>query len=559
MNKKNVNKYKPTTDGITFLPLGGCGQFGANFNLYGYDGKWIAIDCGIAFADDTLPGVDILLPDPTFIENQKDNLTALIITHAHEDHIGAVARVWPRLKCPIYASPFAACVLKRKFSEYPPQNGKPEIIEFDRDINVEPFDIQAIPVAHSIPEAFALSITTDTGTVLHSGDWNLDPKPVVGQATSEDDFKALGDKGILAYIGDSTNAPVDGFSASESEIEPSFAKLFKGCTGRIAVTLFSSNISRVIGIHRAATANGRKVCLAGRSLANMVDNARQCGYISDDMHFIDMNDAQNVSANKILYIVTGSQGEDRAALARISRGQHPRIKMSKGDSVFFSARTIPGNERGIIDMKNMLLEGGLNVIDPDNAGEIIHVSGHPRRGEIQKMLDWVRPKSLIAIHGEKLQQSAHAAMHDNAVSPINGQILLIKSDGSFQTEGYVESGLQVVDFDRIVDLDHAAVSQRRKLSCNGAVMVSLVYDLVDDDILDLQTTTLGLFDMDHAKDKKHFEALEDHIDRAISKMSKKDRRDAKKLEEKMRSYAKRYFRELFNVRPLVEIHVTLLD
>jgi ribonuclease J len=559
MNKKNVNKYKPTTDGITFLPLGGCGQFGANFNLYGYDGKWIAIDCGIAFADDTLPGVDILLPDPTFIENQKDNLTALIITHAHEDHIGAVARVWPRLKCPIYASPFAACVLKRKFSEYPPQNGKPEIIEFDRDINVEPFDIQAIPVAHSIPEAFALSITTDTGTVLHSGDWNLDPKPVVGQATSEDDFKALGDKGILAYIGDSTNAPVDGFSASESEVEPSFAKLFKGCTGRIAVTLFSSNISRVIGIHRAATANGRKVCLAGRSLANMVDNARQCGYISDDMHFIDMNDAQNVSANKILYIVTGSQGEDRAALARISRGQHPRIKMSKGDSVFFSARTIPGNERGIIDMKNMLLEGGLNVIDPDNAGEIIHVSGHPRRGEIQKMLDWVRPKSLIAIHGEKLQQSAHAAMHDNAVSPINGQILLIKSDGSFQTEGYVESGLQVVDFDRIVDLDHAAVSQRRKLSCNGAVMVSLVYDLVDDDILDLQTTTLGLFDMDHAKDKKHFEALEDHIDRAISKMSKKDRRDAKKLEEKMRSYAKRYFRELFNVRPLVEIHVTLLD
>ncbi len=556
---KDPNKYKPSNDGITFLPLGGCGQFGANFNLYGYDGKWIAIDCGIAFADDTLPGVDILLPDPTFIENQKDNLTALIITHAHEDHIGAVARVWPRLQCPIYASPFAACVLKRKFSEYPPQNGKPEIIEFDRDINIEPFDIQAIPVAHSIPEAFAMSITTDTGTVLHSGDWNLDPKPVIGKATSEHDFKALGDKGILAYIGDSTNAPVDGFSASESEVEPAFAKLFKGCTGRIAVTLFSSNISRVIGIHRAATANGRKVCLAGRSLANMVDNARQCGYIADDMHFIDMNDAQNVSANKILYIVTGSQGEDRAALARISRGQHPRIKMSKGDSVFFSARTIPGNERGIIDMKNMLLEGGLNVIDPDNAGEIIHVSGHPRKGEIQKMLDWVRPKSLIAIHGEKLQQSAHAAMHDNAVSPINGQILLIKSDGSVQTQGYVESGLQVVDFDRIVDLDHAAVSQRRKLSYNGAVMVSLVYDLVDDDILDLQTTTLGLFDMDHAKDKKHFEALEDHIDRAISKMSKKDRRDAKKLEDKIRSYAKRYFRELFNVRPLVEIHVTLLD
>ena len=559
MNDKTLNKYRPSTDGITFLPLGGCGQFGANFNLYGYGGKWLAIDCGIAFADDTLPGVDILLPDPKFIAGQNDNLVGLIITHAHEDHIGAVARVWPRLKCPIYASPFAACVLKRKFAEYPPANGKPEIIIFDRDIDAQPFEVKAIPVAHSIPEAFAMSITTDTGTVLHSGDWNLDPKPVVGKATSEEDFTSLGDKGVLAYIGDSTNAPVDGFSASESEVGPSFAKLFKGRKGKIAVTLFSSNISRVIGIYQAAKANGRKVCFAGRSLANMVDNAQQCGYIPHDMHFVDMNDAQNMAGDSLVYIVTGSQGEGRAALAKISRGQHPRIKMSKGDTVFFSARSIPGNERGILDMKNMLLERGLNVIDPQNAGETIHVSGHPRRGEIQKMLDWVRPKALIAIHGERLQQDAQAKLHDNSIAPINGQILLIKPDGSFQTEGYVEAGLQVVDFGRIVDLDHAAVFQRRKLSHNGAVMVSLVYDLVDDEILDLQTTTLGLFDMDHEKDKKHFKDLESHIDRAITKMSAKDRRNSKKLEDKIRSYAKRYFRELFDVRPLVEIHITLLD
>lgn len=556
---KNPNNYKPVNDGITFLPLGGCGQFGANFNLYGYDGKWIVIDCGIAFADERLPGVDILLPDPKFIAAQANNLQGLIITHAHEDHIGAVARVWPKLKCPIYASPFAACVLKRKFSEYPPENGKPEIIEFDDGFVIGDFGVQPVPVAHSIPEAYAMAITTPIGTVLHSGDWNLDPSPVVGVATSEEAFTELGDKGILAYIGDSTNAPVDGFSASESEVSPSFKKLFKGCTGKIAVTLFSSNVSRVIGIHRAATANGRQVCIAGRSLANMVDNARQCGYIPDDMHFVDMNDAQNISANKIVYIVTGSQGEDRAALARISRGNHPRIKMGKGDTVFFSARSIPGNERGIIDMKNLLLEGGVTVIDPENAGEIIHVSGHPRRGEIEKMLSWVKPKSLIAIHGELSQQTAHAALHDNAVVPTNGQIMVIDGDGNVTTKGFVESGLQVVDFDRIVDLDHAAVSERRKMSLNGAVMVSLVYDLVDDDILDLQTTTLGLFDLDTERDQKHFDDLEDHIERAISKMSAKDRKKEDQLEQKIRSYAKRYFRELFNIRPAVEIHITLLD
>jgi len=551
--------YKPNKDAVSFLPLGGCGQFGANFNLYGHDGKWIAIDCGIAFADERLPGVDVLLPDPRFIAAQCDNLLALIITHAHEDHIGAVARVWPKLKCPIYASPFAACVLRRKFAEYPPMNATPEIIEFEGDMTIGHFDIQPIPVAHSIPEAYALAITTSVGTVLHSGDWNLDPQPVIGQATPEDRFKSLGDQGVLAYIGDSTNAPVDGFSASESEISPSFEKLFKGCQGRVAVTLFSSNISRVIGIHRAAKANGRSVCIAGRSLANMIDNARQCGYIPDDMHFVDMDDAEHIPASQIVYIVTGSQGEGRAALAKIARGMHPRIKLSRGDSVFFSARSIPGNERAIIDMKNMLLDSGITVIDPDNADGLIHVSGHPRRGEIETMLSWVRPQSLIAVHGERLQQTAQAELHKNAITPENGQVIEIASDGTLTTKGFVEAGLMVVDFDRIVDLDHAAVSQRRRMSFNGTVFVSLVYDMVEDDILDLQTTTLGLFDLDTEHDRKHFEDLENHIERAIVKLSSKDRRKNNVLEDKIRSYAKRYFRELFSVRPLVEVHITLLD
>lgn len=556
---KDPNHYKPKKDGITFLPLGGCGQFGANFNLYGYDGKWIAIDCGLAFADERFPGVDIMLPDPKFIEAQADNLKALIITHAHEDHIGAVARVWPRLKCPIYASAFAVEVLKRKFAEYIPVDGPPEIIVFESVFHIGDFTVDPVPVAHSIPEAYALAITTEVGTILHSGDWNLDPKPVIGKPTPEDRFKAIGDKGVLAYIGDSTNATVDGFSASESEVAPSFEKLFKSCKGRIAVTLFSSNIARVIGIHRAAKACGRKVCLAGRSLFNMIDNARVCGYIPDDMIFLSEDEAEMVAKDKIVYIVTGSQGEGRAALSKISRGMHPRVKLGQGDTVFFSARSIPGNERGIIDMKNLLLASGVRVIDPDSVDDVIHVSGHPRRGEIQKMLEWLRPKALIAIHGERLQQAEQARMHDNSIVPENGQILLIKADGSVTTQGYVEAGLQVVDFDRVVDLDHSAVAERRKMSFNGAVLVSLVYDVIDDDILDLQITTLGLFDMDHARDMEHFEDLENYIDRAIIKMPRKERQKEEALTEKVGSYAKRYFRELFNVRPLVEVHVTLLD
>lgn len=555
------NHYKPTDEGISFVPLGGCGQFGANFSLYGYDGAWIAIDCGMAFADDRMPGIDILLPDPSFIANQKDRLKALVITHAHEDHVGAVARLWPRLQCPIYASRFAAAVLARKFAEYPPEDGsKPVIVEFTDSIHVDPFSIECIPVAHSIPEAFSLAIECkDIGTVLHSGDWNLDPAPVIGKPTPEDKFKAIGDKGILAYVGDSTNAPVEGFSKSESEIGPAFEIIFKECKGRVAVTLFSSNIARVISIYKAAKACGRSVCLSGRSLQNMVENARECGYIPDEMRFISEDDAQNLTASQVVYIVTGSQGEGRAALAKIARGMHPRIKLHRGDTVIFSARSIPGNERSINDIKNLLVSSHIQIIDPDIAGHTIHVSGHPRQGEIKTMLDWVRPKSLIAVHGERIQQEAQSMLHDNSVIPENGQILLIRSDGSVQTKGFVETNLMAVDFDRIVDLDHSAVGERRKISFNGAVLVSLVYDTVDDDILDLQATTLGLLDMGLAQDRKHFEELENAIGNAIDKLSKKDRKDFDALSDKIGAAAKRYFRDLFDVRPIVETHITLLD
>jgi len=554
------NHYKPTDQGITFLSLGGCGQFGANFTLYGFDGNWIAVDCGMAFADDRMPGVDILFPDPTFIERQQDRLQALVITHAHEDHIGAVARLWPRLQCPIYASSFAAQVLWRKFDEYPPTGSTPHIIVFTDYLEIEPFTIECIPVAHSIPEAHALAITCDKiGTILHSGDWNLDPAPVVGKPTPGDKFKALGDRGILAYVGDSTNAPVEGVSKSESEIGPTFEILFRQCKGRIAVTLFSSNISRVISIHKAARTCGRSVCLTGRSLKSMVEIARGCGYIPGDMHFISEDEAGNRPVDKIVYIVTGSQGEGRAALAKIARGMHPRIKLGRGDTVFFSARSIPGNERSINDIKNLLVASHVKIIDRAIAGHMIHVSGHPRAGEIKTMLDWVRPKALIAVHGEAIQQEAQANLHNNSVIPENGQILLIDAEGKIKTEGFAETGLLAVDFGRIVDLNHSAVSERRKVIFSGAVFVSLVYDTVENDILDLQVTTLGLLDIALEQDNICFEKLHQVIEKAIINWPKKERHTEKIVSEKIDTVCRRYFRELFDVRPLVKTHVTILE
>ena len=435
---------------LVFIPLGGAEQFGANLNVYGYQGKWLAIDCGIGFADDYHPGVDILLPDPQFLEERRDNLAGLIITHAHEDHVGGVAHLWPRLKCPIYCTEFTANILKHKLAENPEcKNAKVHIIDLHKEFKIGPFTSTFIPVTHSIVESSAVLIKTDLGNVFHSGDWNLDPAPVIGDPIDGKMFQNIGEKGVLAYIGDSTNAGVDGFSGSESDVEKGLSAVFKECKQRIVVTMFASNIGRIRSICMAAQKNGRNVAVLGRSLHRMIGAAKACGYLDDVQDFIDEKDIQTIPRDKLLVIATGSQGEARAQMARIARGDNKFIKLEEGDDVIFSARPIPGNEKEIIFVQNRMAGSNIKVTTSKNTPHCIHVSGHPARDEIKQMYDWLNPKIVIPVHGERTMiedqaQLARDCQISQAIPPRNGSVIKL-APGKAEIIDHVETGLLAVE------------------------------------------------------------------------------------------------------------------
>ena len=365
------------SDGLAFLPLGGTGEIGMNLNLYRCGGKYLAIDCGIGFGGNENPEVEIMMPDPTFIAERRDELLGLVITHAHEDHIGAVAHLWRQLRCPVYATPFSAAVLKRKLGEAGLlQEVRIHVIPAGGSFELPPYKLQFMPVSHSVPEAQALVIRTPFGTVLHTGDWKLDPNPMVGQPTDEAAFRALGDEGVLAMVCDSTNAMVDGHSGSEAEVQESLARLIGSIKhGRIAVTCFASNVARVQSVARAAKSAGRNVALVGRSLRNLEAAARECGYLKGIGEFVPEDGAGSIPDENLLLLVTGSQGEPRSALSRISADTHPNIALGEGDTVIYSSRMIPGNERPITAVQDALVRRGVRVITDDD--DMTHVSGPP--------------------------------------------------------------------------------------------------------------------------------------------------------------------------------------
>jgi ribonuclease J len=404
--------HKPTfeKDSLYFLPLGGSEQFGVNMNVYVSGGKFLVVDCGIGFADERFPGIDLVLPDPEFLEQNREKIAGMVITHAHEDHIGAVAYLWKRLQCPVYTTKFTAAVLRGKLNDQNVKNVPVHVVKPNEEVDLGPFGLTLIPVSHSVPDTCSLLIETPEGNVLHSGDWNLDPKPVVGQRINEGDFKKAGQKNIIAYVGDSTNAEVPGRAGSESEVEKGLETEFKKCKGRVAITIFSSNVGRIISVVRAAQKCGRRVAVVGRSLHKMIDAAMECGYLRDVPHFLSEDEVEDVPPSELVMIVTGSQGEFRSALARLARGEHQSFSLHRGDTVIFSARSIPGNERAVNDVKNNLSGAGVNIITPSDTDSIIHVSGHPCRDEIAEMYQWVRPQTVIPVHGERVQLEAHAAL-----------------------------------------------------------------------------------------------------------------------------------------------------
>ena len=558
MPKDNI-KQDPFSKGLHFLPLGGSEEFGVNFNLYACDGKWLAFDCGIGFADHRYPNVDILLPDPAFIEDRRHDLVGLVITHAHEDHIGAVPHLWPRLKCPIYCTPFTASVLRDKFNDFPDcKNAQIIEIKNNQKIGLGPFNLHFFQVTHSIPQAVATLIETPHGNVMHSGDWNLDPTPVLDAPVSKETFQAIGDKGVLAYVGDSTNSPVPGRSGSEREVEEGLARVFKNCQGRIAITIFASNIARIHSIAKAAKASGRSTCIMGRSLHRMTSAAKANGYLKDVDQFVSEEDLGYIPTDNVVLIVTGSQGEPMAALARIARGEWPKLKLGKEDTVIFSSRAIPGNETEINAVKNNLTAAKVKIIDPDNASHKIHVSGHPYSEEVRDMISWLRPEVVIPVHGERVMLEAHAEIAKSVgvkttIIPTNGSVISLAT-GDSKVVDHVETGLLAVEPNRVVRSDHKGIVERRKLQFSGAIHISLAMNSKYDLIMDPQITLIGLIDHDSAE-KQIVVDVRKEVEAAIYDLKNENIFDVSEYQEEIRISVRRMVNQILGIKPKVSVHI----
>jgi ribonuclease J len=471
--------YAPGQGAVQFLSLGGCGEIGLNCLLYGYDGKWIMVDCGIGFAGQSQPGIDILLPDMSFIRARREHLLGIILTHAHEDHIGAIPYLWEQLGVPIYATAFTAAVLRAKLAEDAPQLDVPiHQVAQNSHRQIGPFGVEFLTLTHSIPEPSALVLHTPLGVIFHSGDWKLDPHPVIGKPVVPTRLMALGQNGVMALVGDSTNAPISGRSGSEGALEESLTAIFSEQKQRIAIACFASNVARLETITRAAIACGRHVALVGRSLWRIVNAAKSCGYLQNLPEFLREEEAGYVPGNKIVLICTGSQGEPRSALARIALDEHPHIGLEMGDVVIFSSRSIPGNEMAIAKVQNGLVAQGITLITSDDA--LTHVSGHPAQEELIELYGWLRPKLLLPVHGEARHLAAHRKVGEfcqipNIYVPEDGELLAL-NNGECETLARVKTQKWAIEGTRLLALDGAELRERRKLGINGGVFISVVLD-----------------------------------------------------------------------------------
>src|SRR6476660_9143364 len=457
-------------DALYFLPLGGSGEIGMNLNLYGYRGQWLILDCGVTFGEDEhQPGVDVIMADPAFIIERRDRLLGIVATHGHEDHIGAIPYLWPQLQCPVWATPFTAALLRAKLIESG-LAGQVRIttVPMSGRFQIGPFDLELITLTHSIPEPNAVVIRTSAGTVLHTGDWKLDPEPLIGSPTDEDRLRAVGDEGVLAIVCDSTNALKPGSSGSEGELRQSLTELIGRYDERVAVACFASNVARLSTIARAARAHDRDVALVGRSLWRMDKAARENGYLADVPRFLTEDEAGYIPREKILLICTGSQGEPRAALARIAREDHPNIVLETGDVVIFSSRIIPGNEKAINRLQNALVRLGIEIVTEED--HFVHVSGHPARDELVRMYQMVRPKIAVPVHGEARHLIAHAQLAGECQvqQPLviqNGDMVRLTATGAAVVDE-VTVGRLASDGKGLLPLDGAALKDRRRTTFN---------------------------------------------------------------------------------------------
>jgi ribonuclease J len=550
---------------LVFAALGGIGEIGMNLSIYGFGDErrrqWLIVDCGVSFAsEEQLPGVDLILPDIRFLIAERKNIVGLVLTHGHEDHLGALIDLWPRLKVPLYATPFTAALFEAKrLSERGAPDIPIKIVPLGGRLTLGPFGVEFINVAHSIPESNALAIRTPAGTVLHTGDWKIDLTPLIGAPTDQARLTALGDEGVLALVGDSTNAVRDGRSPSESDVARTLAELIRTAPGRVAVTTFASHVGRIRAVADAARAVEREVVLVGRAMERVAQVARETGYLDGVQDFRSAQSYGYLPPDKVLALCTGSQGEPRAALARIAEDEHPEVTLAKGDRVIFSSRAIPGNEKAVSRVINGLVSQGVEVIT--DRTHLVHVSGHPRRAELLDMIGWVRPKILIPAHGEPLHLAEHAALARGAGVPHvlvcrNGDLVRLAPDGA-QIIAEVPSGRLYKDGSLLVEAQSRAVAARRRLSFAGIVSVALALSENGQLVADPEIELVGIPETD-AGGASMTEIARDAIERAFDSLPKPRRRDPDTVAEAVRRAVRAAIGDRWSKKPICHVHVLIV-
>ena len=467
---------------LIFCPLGGSGEIGMNMNLYAYgpeaDLKWIIVDMGLTFADESIPGVDLIYPDAGFIIEKKDDLLGIILTHAHEDHIGSIVHIWPKLKCKIYATPFTAILIQEKFKEKKIDiTNYLRIVELNGKINLGPFEIDFVTLTHSILEPNGLSIKTPAGVILHTGDWKVDPNPLIGDKVDEKKLKLIGDAGVIAMICDSTNVFSPGRAGSENDVRESLLKIISSQKKRVLVTSFASNVARMESIFYIAKKTNREISLVGRSMHRIYKAAKQCGYLKDVIEPLDPRDAKKLPKERILYLCTGSQGEPMGALNRIANETHPDVNLEIGDTVIFSSKIIPGNEKKLYGLQNLIVRRDIEVITEENA--FVHVSGHANRDDLKDMYNWVKPKCVIPVHGEHRHMKEHIAFAKEMQIPFNlkvenGDIIKISNNKKPEIIDKAPTGKIYLDGNIAVSLDSNSIKERKNISVNGLLEITLI-------------------------------------------------------------------------------------
>ena len=545
---------------LIFCPLGGSGEIGMNMNLFAYgkpeNQKWVIVDIGVTFADDSIPGIDLIYPDPGFIIDKKEDLLGIVLTHAHEDHIGAIAHIWPKLKCKIYATPFTSILINEKFKEKKIDiTDYLKIVQLNSTINLDPFKIEFVTLTHSILEPNGLKIETPVGNILHTGDWKCDPDPLIGENINIKRLKEIGKAGVITMICDSTNVFSAGRAGSELDVRKNMLKVFERLNKRIIITSFASNVARMESAFYCAEKAGRQIALVGRSMHRIYKAAKQCGYLNNVIEPLDARDAKNIARDKIVYLCTGSQGEPMGAMTRIANYNHPDVFIEKDDAVIFSSKIIPGNEKKLYKLHNQLVKEGIEVISEES--EYIHVSGHPNREDLRDMYNWIKPKSVIPVHGEHRHMLEHInfAKEMQVPYPIkveNGDIVRLYPGKKPEVFDKAPIGRLYVDGSISVEEDSQSIKERKNVSVNGFIEATILITPKGN----IHNRPLLTFRGLPINDKEMFQNdLEDELVKTVKTFSLNNKKQETNLIDALKSTCRKFTKQKTGKRPLANINL----